>query len=99
MSLIRRAKTRITAKQVGKILGFSHRTVLNGGALPHVLTKICNSTRQVQKTHHQPQTGFSLIELLIVVAIIGIIAEIRGSEFVGISARPRISPLFSESHL
>jgi prepilin-type N-terminal cleavage/methylation domain-containing protein len=77
MSLIRRTpKTRITAKQVAEILGNSHKTVLNGGARPHALTKICNSTRQVRDTHRQPQAGFSLIELLIVLAIIGIITTI-----------------------
>jgi type IV pilus assembly protein PilA len=73
MSLINPRK-RINAKEVAELLGCSHKTVLNGGARPHVLTKICNGTRQVRDTHRQPQAGFSLIELLIVVAIIGIIA-------------------------
>jgi hypothetical protein len=48
MSLIRRTKTRITAKQVGEILGCSHKTVLNGGAGTKPLTRIRNGTKQVR---------------------------------------------------
>jgi hypothetical protein len=48
MSLIRRTKTRVTAKQVGEILGCSPKTVLNGGAGTKGLTKIRNGTKQVR---------------------------------------------------
>jgi len=49
MSLIRRTtKPRITAKQVGEILGCSHKTVLNGGAGTKALTRIRNGTKQVR---------------------------------------------------
>jgi hypothetical protein len=48
MSLIRRTNTRITAKQVGEILGCSHKTVLNGGAGTKPLTRIRNGTKQVR---------------------------------------------------
>lgn len=48
MSLTRRTKTRITAKQVGEILGCSHKTVLNGGAGTNTLTRIRNGPKQVR---------------------------------------------------
>lgn len=48
MSLIRRTKTRITAKEVGEILGCSPKTVLNGGAGTKPLTRIRNGTKQVR---------------------------------------------------
>lgn len=48
MSLIRRTKTRITAKQVGEILGCSPKTVLNGGTGTKPLTRIRNGTKQVR---------------------------------------------------
>jgi len=48
MSLIRRTRARITAKQVAEMLGCSHKTVLNGGAGTQSLTKIRNGTKQVR---------------------------------------------------
>jgi hypothetical protein len=48
MSLRSPKRKRITAKEAGSILGLSHKTVLNGGAGTHVLTKIRNGTRQVR---------------------------------------------------
>jgi hypothetical protein len=48
MGLIRRTKTRITAKQVGELLGCSHKTVLKGGAGTEGLTRIRNGPKQVR---------------------------------------------------
>ena len=77
MSLRSPKRKRITANEAGGILDSSHATVLNGGAGTHTFTKICNGgTSQVRDTRRELQAGFSLIELLIVVAIIGVIASI-----------------------
>jgi len=48
MSLLRKTKTRITARQVGELLGCSHKTVLKGGAGTNELTRIRNGPKQIR---------------------------------------------------
>ena len=48
MTLLRKTKTRITAKQVGELLGCSHKTVLKGGAGTNELTRIRNGPKQIR---------------------------------------------------
>ena len=48
MSLLRTARTRITARQVGELLGCSHKTVLKGGAGTNELTRIRNGPKQIR---------------------------------------------------
>jgi len=48
MSPLRKNKTRISAKQVGDLLGCSHKTVLKGGAGTNELTRIRNGPKQIR---------------------------------------------------